>query len=108
MKVNREDVLEVAASFYENLFKSTLSDTERANLYPDLSDETEIDGISIEEFQTALKMLKKSKATGSDDIPSDLFKVCDVIGLERLNLIFNEVLTTEEIPEQWFDSTITL
>lgn len=108
VKVNREDVLEVAASFYENLFTSTLSHAERESICPDLSDDTEIDEISMLELQIALKTMKKSKATGSDDIPSDLLKVCVIIGLERLKSVFNDILRTEDIPEEWYNSTITL
>lgn len=43
VRTNREEVLEVAAKFYENLYKSTLSEEERNELNPDLNDNTEID-----------------------------------------------------------------
>jgi len=60
VKTNREEVLEVAASFYEKLFTSTLSTVDRINLDPELNDEIEVEEITIFEIESMLKLMKNS------------------------------------------------
>jgi hypothetical protein len=51
--------------------------TSEKNLSPDLNfDNFEIEEITNEEIQTALYTMKNAKSTGSDDIFSNLFKIC--------------------------------
>jgi Reverse transcriptase (RNA-dependent DNA polymerase) len=106
---HRSGVLEVAASFYEDLYESTLSDEDREKLCPFLSDEEEeIEQITIDEIEATLATMKNAKATGADEISSDLFKVCGDVGLSSLCELFNEIIASEDIPTQWFESTIVL
>lgn len=108
VKSSREEVLDIAACFYEKLYKSTLSQNEISTLIPSMSENSQIDNVTIGEIQYALFQMKNAKATGEDGIPSDLFKVCEDSVLESLAALFNKILRTEEIPEQWFESTIIL
>jgi hypothetical protein len=106
---NRSEVVEVAAKFYENLYKSTMSEEEVLRSQPELQDENdEYDKVTMGEIEFALASMKNDKATGSDEISSDLFKICDKNGLQSLVDLFNEILETEDIPSQWFESTIIL
>ena len=66
--------------------------------------------IEIEEVRTALKKMKKGKAVGVDDIPSEFL----IEGggekevLEWVTYIFNKVFKEEKIPSAWkkYDSLI--
>lgn len=108
VKSSREEVLDVAASYYEKLYKSTLSVTEKFNLMTSLESNSEVEEITVGEVEFALSAMKNSKATGSDGIPCDLFKVCDDYGLNNLVKLLNEIIKTEVVPEQWYESTIIL
>jgi Reverse transcriptase (RNA-dependent DNA polymerase) len=103
-------VLEVAASFYENLFESTLTENERDKMNPNLTPQNEQteESFTIFEIESALNAMKNSKATSEDKISSELLKICDESGLDKIVQIFNEILKTEKVPTQWCESTITL
>lgn len=106
---NRDEVLKVAAAFYENLYKSTLSDEEQKSLCPNMGfDDDNFEQVTNEEVQVALMSMKNSKSPGCDRISWDLFKICNEIGLSSLSELFNEILTSEEILNQWLESTIIL
>jgi hypothetical protein len=105
---DRKRILEIAASYYENLYSSRLSSEEKSNLDPDLSTPTDVEEIEIDEIEIALSSMKNKKAVGNDLIPTELMKLCDAATLENLRKIFNEILKTEEIPSQWLESTIIL
>lgn len=57
---DRDMVLEIAASFYENLFKSHISDERRKELEPEINNMNDVEPVSIEELQFALSKMKKS------------------------------------------------
>jgi hypothetical protein len=76
----RDDVMEVAAKFYENLFKSTLPvDKNLGSKNESLlsRDEEEFEKITLEELEYALSSVKNGKAVGPDRIdyrPADDLK----------------------------------
>lgn len=110
LETDRDKILEVAASYYENLYSSRLNRNERENLEPELTEslDDQIEEISIEEMEVALSNLKNKKAVGEDQIPTELLKICDAQFLDELRKVFNEILKTEIIPNEWLCSTIIL
>lgn len=108
---DRDEILDAAATFYEHLYTSRLSESEKKDLEPNLSeddDDEELDEIGIEELESALTSLKNKKAVGDDQIPTELLKKCDSNTLDELRKIFNEILKSEIIPQEWLCSTIIL
>jgi Reverse transcriptase (RNA-dependent DNA polymerase) len=108
LQSDREKISEIVASFYEDLFESKLTEEERRLLEPDLSEVSDVSKITTNEIREALTSMKNQKAVGEDNIPTELLKICDEEILGTLCKILNEILETEEVPEAWLKSTITL
>lgn len=109
MVSNWSEVLEVAAKYYKNLYKRTISTEQKIDLEQDLSlINDEFEKITIGEIEFALSMMKNSKATGTDGISSDIFKIFSENGLQNLIDFFNEIIESEKIPDQWLESTMNL
>lgn len=108
MKFKREEILEVASNFYEELYKSNLSENEISNLSPELNENTPFEKFTIEDLNQAIFAMKNGKSTGEDNIPIELFKNCDEKYLLNIVDIFNNIIETEDIPKNWLCSTIIL
>lgn len=105
---HRSEVIEIATNFYEKLYSSQISDAEPLQNNVDLSGKDEVEDISEEEVRWAASKMKNNKATGSDDIPVDLLKVCNNIGIGYVVLMFNMILQSEKVPTQRLESIIIL
>ena len=61
---------------------------------------------TIAELQTALTKLKKNKAPGPDGITNELYGLLDTEGELNLLQLYNDILTTPQIPEEWYLATV--
>ncbi|XP_011174808.3 craniofacial development protein 2 [Solenopsis invicta] len=61
--------------------------------------------IIMEEVKKAINTAKTNKATGPDEVPSELLKLLDEKGLALPQKIFNKIYDTGIYPEQWLSST---
>ena len=61
----------------------------------------EVRKISSEEVRTAIKKIKSGKAVGPDGIPAEVWKCLGTIGVEYLTRLFNKILDSEQMPEEW-------
>ena len=53
------------------------------------------------EVKSTMKRMKKGKAVGSDDIQIEAWKGLGDEGIDWLIKLFNSMLTSEEMPEEW-------
>ncbi|KAK3572907.1 hypothetical protein QTP86_010579 [Hemibagrus guttatus] len=60
-----------------------------------------VDKIRKDEVRKALKRMKSGKAVGPDDIPVDVWKCLGEAAVEFLASLFNRVLESEKMPEEW-------
>lgn len=99
----RSEILSIATNFYRELYssKNKLETTH-------LTNEESIPEILLSEVQKAIKSQKKDRTPGQDNITNEmLIENIETIA-PILTQIFNEVLKTEFIPEQWTSSSIIL
>ncbi|OLP75477.1 hypothetical protein AK812_SmicGene44714, partial [Symbiodinium microadriaticum] len=61
---------------------------------------------TIAELQTALTKLKKNKAPGPDGITNELYGLLDTEGELNLLQLYNDILTTPQIPDEWYLATV--
>lgn len=108
LQTDRPKILEVAASFYEDLYSSRMTNEDIEKLTPILNDFQDVEEISKDELECAMLMLKNGKNRGDDGIPSELFKVCDDETIELIRKLFNEIIKEANIPKQWLESKIIL
>ncbi|XP_073841161.1 uncharacterized protein [Musca autumnalis] len=57
------------------------------------------------ELERAIQTLKDKKATGPDEIPSEVLKLIDTSNIELLITLFNHVYDTGQYPADWLKST---
>ncbi|KAK3521396.1 hypothetical protein QTP70_004128 [Hemibagrus guttatus] len=60
-----------------------------------------VDKIRKDEVRKALKRMKSGKAVGPDDIPVEVWKCLGEAAVEFLASLFNRVLESEKMPEEW-------
>jgi hypothetical protein len=99
--INRLGIIQLAASFYEELY-----DSDSALTYDDLKMSEE-----EEELMAILKgevtQLKNNKTPGEEGVINEVLKWGEQY-LDSITALFNRILVTEIIPQQWFTSIIIL
>ncbi|KAK3522082.1 hypothetical protein QTP70_024351 [Hemibagrus guttatus] len=68
--------------------------------------EQKVDKIRKDEVRKALMMMKSGKAVGPDDIPVEVWKCLGEAAVEFLTSLFNRVLESEKMPEEWRRSVL--
>ncbi|KAK3574719.1 hypothetical protein QTP86_015389 [Hemibagrus guttatus] len=68
--------------------------------------EQKVDKIRKDEVRKALKRMKSGKAFGPDDIPVEVWKCLGEAAVEFLASLFNRVLESERMPEEWRRSVL--
>ncbi|MCI4382158.1 hypothetical protein PGIGA_G00260570 [Pangasianodon gigas] len=68
--------------------------------------EQKVDKIRKDEVRKALKRMKNGKAVGPDDIPVEVWKCLGEAAVEFLTSLFNRVLESEKMPEEWRSSVL--
>ncbi|KAK3535012.1 hypothetical protein QTP70_001970 [Hemibagrus guttatus] len=68
--------------------------------------EQKVDKIRKDEVRKALKRMKSGKAVGPDDIPVEVWKCLGEAAVEFLASLFNRVLESENMPEEWRRSVL--
>ncbi|KAK3541624.1 hypothetical protein QTP86_033058, partial [Hemibagrus guttatus] len=63
--------------------------------------EQKVDKIRKDEVRKALKRMKSGKAVGPDNIPVEVWKCLGEAAVEFLTSLFNRVLESEKMPEEW-------
>ena len=77
----------------ENERERRLEEVEIVNL--------EVGWISKDEVRTAMKRMKSGKAVGPDGIPVDAWKCLGEMAVGLLTRLFNKILESERMPEEW-------
>ncbi|MCJ8736395.1 hypothetical protein PDJAM_G00258030 [Pangasius djambal] len=68
--------------------------------------EQKVNKIRKDEVRKALKRMKSGKAVGPDDIPVEVWKCLGEAAVEFLTSLFNRVLESEKMPEEWRGSVL--
>ncbi|KAK3509147.1 hypothetical protein QTP70_020260, partial [Hemibagrus guttatus] len=68
--------------------------------------EQKVDKIRKDEVRKALKRMKSGKAVGPDDILVEVWKCLGESAVEFLTSLFNRVLESERMPEEWRRSVL--
>ena len=66
----------------------------------------EVPQISKEEVRAAMKRMKRGKAVGPDDIPTEAWSCLGELAVDFLTRLFNNILATEKMPEEWRQSIL--
>lgn len=99
-----DEIIEIASKYYENLYSSNLKEDENLKISPNLHDHCEYEIFYFDELKNEISRMKNRKSTGTDGIPIDLLKSCDDEFLGKILEIFNNILESEIIPEEWMNT----
>ena len=66
-----------------------------------------VEEVTVAEVRQAMKKMKNNKACGPDMVPVEVWKALGEVGVQLLRKIFNMVLRTGRMPEEWRKSLIT-
>ena len=66
----------------------------------------EIRIISREEVKEALRKMGRAKAVGTDKIPIEVWKCLGDVGIHWLTTLFNTILYTGRMPDEWRNSVV--
>ncbi|KAI5726940.1 hypothetical protein M8J76_011469 [Diaphorina citri] len=111
---NREEILEEATKYYENLYKNENTQMELETYIEHTGTKENREefnkrySIMKEEIDKAIDELKKEKAPGHDCITNELIITGREYLVPKLQEIFNRVMHERTIPEQWSISKIIL
>ena len=107
---NRQDILKTATDYYRKLYQrqktSQIEDRNHTRITTKHSELVPI--ILQEEVIKSIKTQKLDKAPGSDQISNEIIKYAMPVIVPIITDLFNDILATETIPNDWTKSTITL
>ena len=66
----------------------------------------EVNCVSREEVKDALRRMKKGKAVGPDELPEEVWKCMGKMEIKFLTRLFNRLLISERMPEEWRRSVL--
>ena len=103
----RENLINIASSFYRKLYQRESSDE---NVYKKCETQsiTPIEPFDCSEIMKKIEKLKNEKSPGPDNIPNEALKVGKKILIGFITILFNKILDTQEIPKKWGESRIIL
>ena len=93
----REEILSICSDVYKKLYTKTVEKPQ--DLVEKIPEQEKVPKFTDKEIENTLKSLKKGKAPGIDNIPSDILKLGGKEVIKALKTIFNEILESQEIPE---------
>ncbi|KAJ8731400.1 hypothetical protein PYW07_004564 [Mythimna separata] len=99
----RQRILQIATSYYKKLYESTIAEKDI-----EILETSPVPSILQEEIELALETQKDDKAPGPDGISNEVLKQAKQIITPILKEIFNDIIISETIPQQWTKSNIIL
>ena len=57
-------------------------------------------------MKNALRRMKKGKAVGPDELPAEVWQYMEEMGIKFLTKLFNRLLVSERMPEEWRRSVL--
>ena len=100
--MEKEDILERWSEYIEELYYDVRGPP------PDINNEDEGPPILEDEVRKALSKMKSGKASGPDEIPSELITALGEIGIKEVTKLLNTIYDTGSIPDDLKKSRCTL
>lgn len=102
----RTEIMETCTEFYRNLYASPKNKT-------DFIDEEDIllqnfPPFLVSEVEKAISGMKNNRAPGSDGLLAEFFKAGGTILSKKLTDLFNNIMTTGNIPVEWKEAMVII
>ena len=110
--LDQEEAKNYIADYYEGLYQERESNPEYQEWTNKIKDEIEriekemesveaVEPITTEELNSAIKSLKRKKATGPDEVPNEAFIEADQETREIYREVFNNITSSQVVPDEW-------
>lgn len=99
----RQGILGIARSYYKKLYENNIEEKEI-----ELLEFSSVPSIIQDEIEFAIETQRDNKAPGPDRISNEVLKQAKQTITPILKEIFNDIINTETIPQQWTKSNIIL
>ena len=96
--INSEAVLKRWKEYFEKLMNEENNRDPRTE-EPEVVNE-EVNCVSREELENALRRMKKGKVVGPDELPVEVWKCMGKMGIKFLTRLFNKLLISKRMPEE--------
>ncbi|KAL5195585.1 LINE-1 retrotransposable element ORF2 protein [Glycine soja] len=107
--VHEKDIKERWKAYFHNLFNDEYGyDSSSLDTREEDRNYKYYRRIQKQEVKEALKRMSNGKAVGPDNIPIEVWKTLGDRGLEWLTELFNEIMRSKRMPEEWRRSTSTM
>ncbi|KAH1257526.1 Transposon TX1 uncharacterized protein [Glycine max] len=105
--VHEKDIKERWKAYFHNLFNDGYGyDSNSLDTREEDRNYKYYRRIQKQEVKEALKRMSNGKAVGPDNIPIEVWKTLGDRGLEWLTELFNEIMRSKRMPEEWRRSTL--
>ncbi|RZC13747.1 DExH-box ATP-dependent RNA helicase DExH10 [Glycine soja] len=105
--VHEKDIKERWKAYFHNLFNDGYGyDSSSLDTREEDRNYKYYHRIQKQEVKEALKRMSNGKAVGPDNIPIEVWKTLGDRGLEWLTELFNEIMRSKRMPEEWRRSTL--
>ncbi|KAH1219602.1 LINE-1 retrotransposable element ORF2 protein [Glycine max] len=105
--VHEKDIKERWKAYFHNLFNDEYGyDSSSLDTREEDRNYKYYRRIQKQEVKEALKRMSNGKAVGPDNIPIEVWKTLGDRGLEWLTELFNEIMRSKRMPEEWRRSTL--
>ncbi|XP_075980762.1 uncharacterized protein LOC142979615 [Anticarsia gemmatalis] len=106
-KSRRVDIKTIATNYYKELYRQEHSELE-CELDPAVDTDSDIPCVLQREVEKAIETQSSDKAPGPDGIDNEILTKAKEVLAPIFTSLFNDILKTESIPEQWTKSHIIL
>jgi hypothetical protein len=104
--VKDNDIIERWKEYFSKLLNEEYLGDTRVEEDTSLQEYTFLHRIRGVEVKEALKRMKTGKATGPDGIPIEVWKCLGEVGVSWLCRLFNKILVTKKMPDEWRRSIV--
>jgi len=102
-----QDVVNAFGNHFKSVFGDAVSYPSSFSDVDSPHQKISLGGITAVDVEKALKHMKPKRAIGPDGIPQYIYKACSEFLIDPLMYVFNLVIKTSTIPNDWTVSSIT-
>ncbi|KAJ7976905.1 Retrovirus-related Pol polyprotein LINE-1 [Quillaja saponaria] len=105
--VKEDEINEIWRTYFDTLFnEESRGDFGDLDVTFDDTNRRFVRRIRAQEVKEAMHKMKNGKALGPDDIPIEVWRCLGDIGVTWLTNLFNKILVTKKMPDEWRKSTL--
>lgn len=99
--IEENQIMQRWQQYFEQLLNADSTYQQKEIEISNTKEEIDIEVVTRDEVDEAIKKLKNGKSPGHDKITAEMFKNMGILGKETLRQIYNKVWNEEKVPSDW-------